>query len=245
MDFDYLSDTERDILWAVSVRGSLTEAGLRERVPHPRLPAFLHGLTQLGYLRRDGEDYAIGNYFFETWLRERSPAEWEKESSITDESTLRVYSGGERYFPPMPFCFKIGVPGCPKNVTPDPQRVFVGLPQDDRFNDVREYGILPALEACGLSAWLPDERIGNLDAMCKVCESIQSARYAILNVSTLDPDVLFELGLAYGLGREVVIVKERDGELPTKLLGLECIDYANAGDLREKLIQFFTDRRKR
>jgi hypothetical protein len=51
--------------------------------------AFLHGLTQLGYLRRERDRCVIGNAFFARWLGKW--ADWQKESQVSEESTHAIY----------------------------------------------------------------------------------------------------------------------------------------------------------
>ena len=94
MDFDYLSDTERHILHKVCAAQGITEPQLQGHISHSRLSTFLHGLTQLGYLRREGDDYAVGNAFFAGWLRES--ADWKQKSEISDEAMLDMMEGGKR-----------------------------------------------------------------------------------------------------------------------------------------------------
>lgn len=112
MDFDYLSNTERRILHEVYAAGQITADQLKDTFNLPSLSIFLHGLTQLGYLRQEGEIYAIGNHFLASWL-EMAP--WGESSQVSDEATLTAYSG-QRTFPSMPYCFKVGVAGCPQQV---------------------------------------------------------------------------------------------------------------------------------
>jgi hypothetical protein len=235
MDFDYLSDAERCILHEVRAAGQITADQLKDTFDLPGLSIFLHGLTQLGYLRQEGEIYAIGNRFLASWL-EMAP--WEESSKVSDEATLAAYSG-QRIFPSMPYCFKVGVAGCPKQVQLDPQQVFVGMPFRDEFKDAYEYGIRRPLEELGFKVWKADEEPKNIDLMCKVCENLQSSRYAVLNISGWNANVLFELGLAYGLGRETLIIKDRESQVPTDLKGIEFFEYGHSGELHEKLLQFF------
>jgi hypothetical protein len=235
MDFDYLSDTERRILYEVCAVEQVTAAQLQATLDLPGLSTFLYGLSQLGYLRQEGEVYAIGNRFLASWL---GMAPWGESSKVSDEATLAVYSG-QKTFPSMPYCFKVGVTGCPKQVQLDPQQVFVGMPLRDEFEDAYEYGIRRPLEELGLTVWRADEELKNIDLMCKICEGLQSSRYAVLNISGWNANVLFELGLAYGLGRETLIIKDRESQVPTDLKGIEYFEYGYSGELREKLLQFF------
>jgi hypothetical protein len=79
-DFAYLTDVERRILHALVVE---------KPVPADIDPAFLHGLTQLGYLRCEGDSYAIGNAFFARWLRQSAP--WGEKSQVSNEGALDLY----------------------------------------------------------------------------------------------------------------------------------------------------------
>ena len=90
----------------------------------------------------------------------------------------------------MPYCFKMGVTGCLKKVQLDPQQVFVGMPIQDEFEDAYEYGIRRPLEKLGLKVWRADQEPRNIDQMCKICEGLQSSRYAVLNISGWNANVL-------------------------------------------------------
>jgi len=79
-DFAYLTDVERKLLRLVVEEKPISADAD---------PAFLLGLTQLGYLRRAGGGYAIGNAFFDRWLHKC--ANWESESDISEEGTHSVY----------------------------------------------------------------------------------------------------------------------------------------------------------
>lgn len=89
-DFAYLSDGERAIVHVISDSGQATGDQLEAIADH----TFLHGLTQLGYLRRESDHYAVGNTFFARWLQES--ADWEQKSEISDKATLDVMEGSRR-----------------------------------------------------------------------------------------------------------------------------------------------------
>ncbi|MFB0545323.1 MAG: hypothetical protein ACETWB_00285, partial [Anaerolineae bacterium] len=88
-DFDYLSDGEQCILHRVCALERSTMTQLQETIPLADLPIFLHGLTQLGYLRQEGEYYTIGNHFLATWLRQH--AVWGQRSEVSNEGTIEIY----------------------------------------------------------------------------------------------------------------------------------------------------------
>ena len=58
---------------------------------------------------------------------------------------------------------------------------------------------------------------------------------AIKNISGLNPNVTLEQGLAYGLGKPVIILKDKTTNAISDLGSIEYIEYSNAGDLKKKL----------
>lgn len=108
------------------------------------------------------------------------------------------------------------------------------MPFCDEYVDSYKYGIVPVLEALGLRHFKADNEINNKDIMCKICKEIQSCSMAIINISGLNPNVMLEQGLAYGIGKPVIIIKDRS----TKAISdLGSIEYSHAHDLQQKLFQ--------
>ena len=58
---------------------------------------------------------------------------------------------------------------------------------------------------------------------------------AIKNISWLNPNVTLEQGLAYGLGKPVIILKDKTTNAISDLGSIEYIEYSHAGDLQQKL----------
>jgi len=140
--------------------------------------------------------------------------------------------------PPMKRCFKTGVNRCPKEITFSPKSVVVAMPFRDDFKDAYVYAIRPALEESGFKPWKADEQISNIDIMCKICQAIQESGYVLANITTWNPNVVFELGLAYGLARNVILIKHKKAEVPVDLRGLEYIEYSTIDELKGNLLLF-------
>lgn len=136
-------------------------------------------------------------------------------------------------------CLKLGIKGCPKNPQLENRKVFIGMPFTDKYLDSYEYGIKLALESYGLGGYRADENISNIDTMCKICEEMQKCRYLIFNISGLNPNVMFELGLSHGLGKETLIVKDKETKNISNLANIEYIEYSHAGELNTKLREYF------
>jgi len=78
--------------------------------------------------------------------------------------------------------------------------------------------------------------------MCKICEEMQICKYLIFNVSGLNPNVMLELGLSYGLGKNTIIVKDKETRMISDISNIEYIEYSHAGELNEKLRRYFSER---
>jgi len=138
-------------------------------------------------------------------------------------------------------CFKVNTP-CPHVIQENQRLFFVGMPFSDAYRDSYEYGIKIALETHGYNVYRADGEISNFDLMCKICKAIQESKYVIINLSEQNPNVAFELGLAYGLGKYVLLIKAKGCAVQTDLSGLEYVEYSHAGDLRDKLLKWLTEK---
>ena len=139
----------------------------------------------------------------------------------------------------MRTCFKTSAKRCPINPQLKPKKVFIAMPFNPEYKDSYEYGIKIALEQSGIEHYKADNEISNKDIMCKVCEQIQSCGKVIANISGLNPNVMLELGLAYGLGKDVIVIKDKKTTTISDLGSIEYIEYEHAGELQQKLITFF------
>jgi nucleoside 2-deoxyribosyltransferase len=110
------------------------------------------------------------------------------------------------------------------------------MPFNDKYRDSYEYGIKVAIEQSGYIYYRADKEISNVDIMCKICKEIQSCGLAIFNISGHNPNVMLELGLAYGLSKSVIIIKDVETKNIADLGSTEYIEYLHANDLAHKLI---------
>ena len=74
VDHQTLESIERRLLEEIARERALSpaEIGSALSAPGDALSPHLLGLAQMGYLKQAGGKYAIGNWFFETWLRRQS-----------------------------------------------------------------------------------------------------------------------------------------------------------------------------
>lgn len=135
-------------------------------------------------------------------------------------------------------CFKIDHQ-CPHEIDDQKYLFFVGMPFNDQYLDSYRYGIKAMLDQHGIDTakrvFKADEQFSTVDILCKICKAIQESQYVIINISGQNPNVMFELGLAYGLNKTVFLIKDARSTEISDLKGLEYTQYSNAGDLANKL----------
>lgn len=132
-------------------------------------------------------------------------------------------------------CFKLGLDYCPHNPTYKKNKAFVAMPFASEYADSYEYGIVPALLESGYEYFRADEELNNKDIMCKICAQLQSCGLVIINISGLNPNVMLEQGMAYGIGKPVIILKDSNTMQISDLGCIEYIEYNNAYELHKKL----------
>jgi CheY-like chemotaxis protein len=122
-------------------------------------------------------------------------------------------------------CFKTGG-RCSHTIIEDPNYIFVAMPYRSEQNNLYEYGLRPLQSTLECEIERADEKLMTVDLMCKICQLIQKASICVVDITTWNANVMFELGLMYGWGKPVILIKRR-GEKTEKanLKGMEFISY--------------------
>lgn len=155
----------------------------------------------------------------------------EKEKEKQENMKIKSYE--------MRRCLKTNVMGCPKNPQLKRGQIFVGMPFADEYYNDYEYGIKLALNSLGKTIYRADNSIENIDIMCKICCAMQESEALIFVISGINPNVMFELGLSYGLGKETIILKDTNTKPISDLSNVEYISYRHAKDIQDKLVHYF------
>lgn len=119
---------------------------------------------------------------------------------------------------------------------------------DKRFKDV--YG--PAIEAAGLTPYRVDQDPSVQIPIESIEEGIRRASVCLADITTDNPNVWYELGYAFAMGRPVIMVcsQEREGrKYPFDIQHRTVLNYqtdsmSDFEKLREQLTERFTTRRE-
>ena len=83
----------------------------------------------------------------------------------------------------------------------------------------------PAIEAAGLFSLRVDEIFGPSSIGQDIWENISKAKVILAELSTRNPNVMYELGLSHGAGKPVVMISQSIDDIPFDLRHLRCILY--------------------
>jgi hypothetical protein len=133
--------------------------------------------------------------------------------------------------------------GIPVSLDPDEVFVVMRFTQNDENDNAWRFGIKPGAEKCGLRALRADNRVESGQILDKVQSHIERSRLVIAKVDQDNLNVFFELGLAMGMKKDVLLISESSLvlSLPSDLRNWECLTYekGNYPQLADRLIEFF------
>jgi hypothetical protein len=117
---------------------------------------------------------------------------------------------------------------------------FVLLPHSDEFRELFAYAIAPAFEANGLHALKAEDIYQPGAILAQVWSAIRTAEVIVADVSDRNPNVIYELGLCYGIQRCPILLVRDPTELPFNLRSLRYIEYRNDATGGQKLRERLT-----
>lgn len=134
----------------------------------------------------------------------------------------------------------------------DPRLAFVLMPFTDDLTQIYNAFVKPTIEdsAFGLICRRADDVKSNKAIIQDIWKSICEARLIVADLSGLNPNVMYELGIAHTLGKETLLIYQRgrDVKFPFDLSHIRRIEYDNnalggkqlENDLKETLRSILT-----
>ncbi|HEX8876577.1 MAG TPA: Clp protease N-terminal domain-containing protein [Phycisphaerales bacterium] len=104
---------------------------------------------------------------------------------------------------------------------------FVLLPHTQEFEDIYNQAIAPAMDANKISALKANEIHHPGAILNQVWNQIRHAEIIVADVSQSNLNVIFELGLCFGIRRFPILLVRDPDELPFNLRNLRHIEYKN------------------
>ena len=115
------------------------------------------------------------------------------------------------------------------------KRAFVAMPFAPEFDDSYHYGIQGAVNTAGYLCERADLSSFTGDVMDWVKKRIATADFIIADLTSANPNVYLEVGYAWGLNKETVLLIKDTNELKFDTRGQRCLPYVSIKDLETKL----------
>jgi hypothetical protein len=112
------------------------------------------------------------------------------------------------------------------NFTLDPNLCFVLMPFVKEMDPIYTDHIKPAVESEGIACQRADEIVGTNIITFDIWEKINRSRIIIADLTNMNPNVFYEIGLAHALGKEVILIAQTMNDVPFDLKSLRCIVYS-------------------
>lgn len=116
---------------------------------------------------------------------------------------------------------------------------------NDENDNAYKYGIEPALAELNIKCRRADNAVTVGQLFEKVRNLIEKNRFIIVKVDSENLNVYFELGLAMGLDKDILLISEQNLvlQLPSDLKNWECLTYqkGNYEELKKNIVKFYQD----
>tara|TARA_R110000782_G_scaffold102483_5_gene189509 strand:+ start:12634 stop:14622 length:1989 start_codon:yes stop_codon:yes gene_type:complete len=104
---------------------------------------------------------------------------------------------------------------------------FVLLPHTPEFEDIYKHAVQPAMEKSGIQPLKANDIFEPGSILNQVWNQIRHAEVIVADLSTSNLNVIFELGLCFGIRRSPILLVRDAKELPFNLRNLRHIEYTN------------------
>lgn len=120
-------------------------------------------------------------------------------------------------------------------------KAFVLMPLASEFDDIYEYLIRDAVGEAGFDVVRADDIRNQRNILADVVQAIGEADLIIADLSTANPNVYYELGLAHAFGKRVILLAQDIEEVPFDLRSYRVVTYtthfSRVNEAREELKQ--------
>jgi hypothetical protein len=120
-------------------------------------------------------------------------------------------------------------------------KAFVIMPFDAEFKSIYEDLIKPALEDVGYDVARADSFLDQQSILRDIVRGIATADLIVADLTTLSPNVLYELGLCHGLRIPTILLAQSMDEVPFDLRSYRIQIYSTRFDQVHKLKQALKD----
>ena len=129
------------------------------------------------------------------------------------------------------FCFKTDA-SCPKKIQPHRFKFFIATSFSPEYRAITDRFMEKAQAELGVAPekiFRADVFLSTRDIMCKICQGMQESDCVIANITGLNSNVMVELGMAIGMNKKIVLLKDRRSD-DREITDIKCLEYTEYAD---------------
>jgi hypothetical protein len=134
---------------------------------------------------------------------------------------------------------------CNTPILPDAKRVFVGFQFKSEHYKTKSLMAMinEAVQRFNLTPFFPGEHYEPVHISCEICQNLQRVSICIFEISDSNPNVMFELGLAYMLGKVAILLAKKGspGTHIADIAGMHRIEYEDMVECRDSVSACLSD----
>ena len=108
----------------------------------------------------------------------------------------------------------------------DKRSAFVIMPFDEEFETVYTEFIKPVLEEIGFSVERADDIESQQNILRDIVEQINKSDLIVADLTSVNPNVFYELGLAHAFQKQVILITQSIDEIPFDLKSYRLLEYS-------------------
>jgi hypothetical protein len=115
--------------------------------------------------------------------------------------------------------------GRPMRKVMEKNSCFVLMPFHDPFNTIYLDHIMPVLKRMDILVERASDYFTTREIMKDIWDALNNCDFVIADLTGRNPNVLYELGIAHTLGKEVIMISQKEEDIPFDLRHLRCYFY--------------------
>jgi hypothetical protein len=130
-----------------------------------------------------------------------------------------------------------------KNIDSDISSCLVIMPFETEFDTIYKKVLVPTIMMANLKPFREDEIFGEIEKAEIIWTDIIENKVIIADVTGRDPSVLFELGLAYAIGKRVIIITQHKEDIPFDIdaIPYSFVEKTTWGSLERQLFEIIKE----
>ena len=107
----------------------------------------------------------------------------------------------------------------------DPDLVFVIMPFREQFFEIYTDHLEPVVSEMGLKCKRADDIFTSRNIVEDIWSNIAKSRLLIADLSSRNPNVFYEIGIAHAIGKDVVLITDKDDDVPFDVSHIRFFKY--------------------